>query len=47
MTRPAQSPSVMTQRAEIFEEIERRRLDSGLGLLKVYNYYRALVEGAV
>lgn len=32
-----------TQRSEIFEEIEHRRLDYSLGLLKVYNYYRALV----
>ena len=32
-----------TQRAEILEEIHRRRLGVSLGLLRVYNYYRALV----
>ena len=32
-----------TQRAEILEEIDRRRLDLSLGLLRVYNYYRTLV----
>ncbi len=31
------------QRTEILEEIERRRLGLSLGLLRVYNYYRALV----
>ncbi len=32
-----------TQRSEILEEIERRRLALSIGLLRVYNYYRAVV----
>lgn len=32
-----------THQSEILEEIERRRLGLSLGLLRVYNYYRALV----
>ena len=31
------------QRSEILEEIERRRLALSIGLLRVYNYYRAVV----
>ncbi|MCZ6659559.1 MAG: ATP-binding protein [Gammaproteobacteria bacterium] len=34
---------MITHRAEILVEIERRRLDLNLALLKVYNYYRVLV----
>ena len=34
---------VITPRSEILLEIERRRLDLNIGLLKVYNYYRVLV----
>jgi len=34
---------VITPRSEILQEIERRRLDLNIGLLKVYNYYRVLV----
>ena len=32
-----------TYRAEILDEVERRRLDLSIGLLRVYNYYRVLV----
>jgi len=34
---------VITYRAEILDEVERRRLDLSVRLLKVYNYYRVLV----
>ncbi|MEZ5558251.1 MAG: HAMP domain-containing sensor histidine kinase [Pseudomonadales bacterium] len=34
---------MLTHRAEILEEIERRRFELNLGLLRVYNYYRVLV----
>ncbi len=34
---------MITHRAEILAEIERRRFDLNLALLKVYNYYRVLV----
>ncbi|MEM8766843.1 MAG: HAMP domain-containing sensor histidine kinase [Pseudomonadota bacterium] len=34
---------MITYRAEILDEVERRRLDLSVGLLKVYNYYRLLV----
>jgi two-component system sensor histidine kinase PilS (NtrC family) len=34
---------MLAHRAEIIEEIERRRYALNLGLLKVYNYYRLLV----
>lgn len=34
---------MITYRAEILDEVERRRLDLGIGLLRVYNYYRVLV----
>ncbi|MFV2089525.1 MAG: PAS domain-containing sensor histidine kinase [Pseudomonadales bacterium] len=34
---------MITYRAEILDEIERRRLGLTVGLLKVYNYYRVLV----
>ncbi len=36
-----------TYRAEIIAEIERRRLDLNLGLLRIYNYYRAFVGFAL
>ena len=32
-----------TQRAEVLAEIERRRAELNLGLLRIYNYYRILV----
>ncbi len=35
---------MLAQRAEIVEEIERRRYALNLSLLKVYNYYRLLVS---
>jgi len=35
--------SALTHRAEILEEVDRRRLGVSLGLLRIYNYYRALV----
>lgn len=34
---------MITYRAEILDEVERRRLDLNVGLLRVYNYYRVLV----
>jgi len=34
---------VSTQRSEILAEIERRRVDLSVGLLKIYNYYRIFV----
>lgn len=34
---------MITYRAEILDEVERRRLELTVGLLKVYNYYRVLV----
>lgn len=34
---------MITYRAEILDEVERRRLDLSVGLLTVYNYYRILV----
>ena len=34
---------MITYRAEILDEVERRRLDLSIGLLRVYNYYRVLV----
>ena len=34
---------MITYRAEILDEVERRRLDLSVGLLRVYNYYRVLV----
>ncbi|MEZ5549821.1 MAG: ATP-binding protein [Pseudomonadales bacterium] len=34
---------MITPRSEILQEIERRRLDLTIGLLKVYNYYRVLI----
>ena len=34
---------MITHRSEILEEIERRRSDLSIGLLKVYNYYRVVV----
>jgi len=34
---------VITYRAEILDEVERRRLELSVGLLRVYNYYRVLV----
>ena len=34
---------MITHRAEILAEIERRRLDLNLALIKVFNYYRVLV----
>ena len=34
---------MLAHRAEIIEEIERRRYALNLSLLKVYNYYRLLV----
>ena len=34
---------MLTQRAEIIEEIQRRRFELNLSLLRVYNYYRLLV----
>jgi len=38
---------VITHRSEILEEINRRRVDLSLDLLRVYNYYRALVGMAL
>lgn len=38
---------MITHRSEILEEINRRRVDLSLGLLRVYNYYRALVGMAL
>jgi len=38
---------VITHRSEILEEINRRRVDLSLDLLRVYNYYRALVDMAL
>ena len=34
---------MITYRAEILDEVERRRLELSVGLLRVYNYYRVLV----
>ena len=34
---------MITQRTEILAEIERRREDLSLGLLKIYNYYRTFI----
>jgi two-component system sensor histidine kinase PilS (NtrC family) len=34
---------VTTNRADILQEVERRRLDLNIGLLRAYNYYRVLV----
>jgi two-component system sensor histidine kinase PilS (NtrC family) len=34
---------VITYRAEILDEVERRRLELTVGLIRVYNYYRVLV----
>ena len=36
-----------TQRTEIIAEIERRRVDLGIGLLKIYNYYRIFIGFAL
>ncbi len=44
---PQTSFSAGTQRAEIIEEIERRRSDLSVGLLKIFNYYRILVGFAL
>ncbi|MEM9623420.1 MAG: histidine kinase dimerization/phospho-acceptor domain-containing protein, partial [Pseudomonadota bacterium] len=38
---------MVTYRAEIIAEIERRRLELNLGLLRIYNYYRAFVGFAL
>ena len=34
---------MITHRGEIVEEIERRRIELSLGLLRIYNYYRSFV----
>ena len=34
---------MITYRAEIVDEVERRRLELSVGLIRVYNYYRVLV----
>ena len=36
-----------TQRTDIIAEIERRRMDLSLGLLKIYHYYRIFVGFAL
>jgi two-component system sensor histidine kinase PilS (NtrC family) len=38
---------VITQRTEIIAEIERRRFELGIGLLKIYNYYRVFIGFAL
>ncbi len=38
---------MIAYRAEIIAEIERRRLDLNLGLLRIYNYYRTFVGFAL
>ena len=35
--------TAITHRAEILQEVDRRRLGVSLGLLRIYSYYRALV----
>ena len=44
---PSTGLGAVSQRSEIIEEIERRRSDLSVGLLKIFNYYRILVGFAL
>ena len=44
---PPEASGTTTQRAEIIAEIERRRSDLSVGLLRIFNYYRVFVGFAL